>query len=783
MDAARAFRVSDLWEALKARKPLLLGMSLFFAGVVVTHHFMRPSYFASTTLLVSRPQNSPLQAIVGKMTGTAFTPGRMNEYQEKYVLYLGSQDFRIAAARRLMMDPGFDAYRERLKKKNPIQKFIQGVMYSQLKNVSTTEEEIETIAKALRSGRFFKKGFDNIEVSVTSSNPEFSVQLSNFLAESAVEIIAQREIEDLVLARTYVEEQLKLAESRLGTIDTEIVDFRKHNRQFMTDSVPQQLLEKVRDLRNALETAQLKSDMNTKLMAQLTQELEKERDLILSSATTLPGSSDVVNQMHVRLQGLRYKKVLLEAQGEPADSKQMKSIDATIEQVTAQLQEQLKLQPAGSTALTESLMSDKDGLVVKIHNLRRENQYLATQIQTYERALKEAAAPLSSVPDAVQKMAGFTRGMQMEYGLVQEMRRKLIELDIEKISLNNKIRVLEKATLASIPLRWGPLPKFIFAFCVGLFLACLLAYTLEVFNETVRSRTDLHEENLAVAGSIPRIEGAAWESFLPEALRPKRFLDLVALWKSRGSDAPLAMAVNHLRARISRLRNAEGLPAQTLLITSSRQGEGKSFVSANLALSLAKQGRRVLLVDTDFRRPGLARLLNLSSDGGGLAQALSSSDDFFAGAREIFPNLHLILTGGQVEHPTELLAGSSFGAFLEEAKRRYEYVLLDSPPVLPVVDSLLLASSVDGLLVVTSSRKTRLRDLNSMLDRIRSMSTVPTLGVLNGVSDSSDYIYVASARGASAPRTQVAPPASLDVSGALGRFSSQRRKDTPEERT
>lgn len=779
-DRSAGFGFESMVEAVKARRKMILVGTMFIATAMLVQHVMRPSYRAATTLMVSRAQNSPLQALMGKMTGTNFTSGRTNEYQDKYLLFLASQDFRIAAARMLIKDPAFAGDRQKWLKKSAFSQFTQSILYSKIDHVGRSDVELETVARALRMGLFMKKGFDNIEVTVNSSNPEQAVRLVNFLATAAVQIISEREIGDLVEARDYVDQQLKIAETRLGEIDTAIVDFRKKNKYFTTDSVPDQFVDRIRNLRSAIEAATLKRDLNNRLIELLTKELESEKETALSPSGQLARGSDVINQLHVRLQGLRYKRVLLQAQGEPADSAQSKSVDDTIATVTNQLKTAMH-ELGGSEADASSLLSDKDGLVTKIHGLRRENQYVESQLETYRKAVNEALTPLESLPAAVQTMVGYNRGTQMEYGMLQEMKRKVLEIEIEKISLKSKIRILEKATLAGIPLRWGPLPKFVMGLMVGLFLTVLVAYALESVDTTVKSPLDFKELGVPLVGQVPMLWSGFADRWLPLPSRHRPPLDLVAEWR-KGADGPLGLSMNHVAARLEKMPTAEGRRGRVVLVTSARQGEGKSFVSTNLALALAHAGRRVLLVDTDFRRPMLAKMMQLSAKGDGLADELLTGRGFTGATlvRNVLEGLDVMLTGHLRGSSTELLGSAAFAKWVNEAAAQYDAIVLDAAPVLPVVDSLLVAPSADCVLLAVSNRRTTWKDFSGAIDKVRSMANTVVLGVFNRVDDAHEYVYISPSRRLADRKAHAAPTtAKLDVKGELARFRDSEKGNRP----
>ena len=145
---------------------------------------------------------------------------------------------------------------------------------------------------------------------------------------------------------------------------------------------------------------------------------------------------------------------------------------------------------------------------------------------------------------------------------------------------------------------------------------------------------------------------------------------------------------------------------QTIVVTSAGPGDGKSTTVANLAVVMAQQGKRVILVDADLRKPTVHytfevnNLTGLSNVLTGQAQA-----DQVVSATKV-PNLSVMSCGPIPPNPSELLGSRSMGELLEELKRDYDYVLFDTPPLLAVADAQVLANKCDGSMLVVSSGKT-----------------------------------------------------------------------------
>ena len=200
------------------------------------------------------------------------------------------------------------------------------------------------------------------------------------------------------------------------------------------------------------------------------------------------------------------------------------------------------------------------------------------------------------------------------------------------------------------------------------------------------------------------------------AKKPKLDTHLVSL------TAPASFAAEQyqgLRLTVERLSRSREI--KVLAITSPAAGDGKTLTAINLAGALARGGEgRVLLIDADLRRPTVARQLAISDARKGLADALSDPGTALPDVVKPVDGFSLdIITAGTVRTGiSQILRSPRLDSFIQEARARYSYIVLDTPPLLPVFDSALLAKSVDGVLMVVSANQTPRKLLGEALNML-----------------------------------------------------------------
>lgn len=240
----------------------------------------------------------------------------------------------------------------------------------------------------------------------------------------------------------------------------------------------------------------------------------------------------------------------------------------------------------------------------------------------------------------------------------------------------------------------------------GLFLGGLLgfvtAFLLERLDTTARESEDVALAlGATVMGAIPTLG-------LGHRAGPSSLIML-----SSGGSARVAAAreaFRRLRSSVQFLNSSSGV--SSLIVTSSSPAEGKSLTSANLAIALAQNGSRCVLVSADLRRPSLEKLFGMEGNRPGLSEYLAAAAELNAEKVPGIDNLWLIRSGTPPNNPGELLNSDRFEQMVKELEREdVEYVVVDTPPVLSTADAVSAARYVDGVIVVVDTERTETSDL------------------------------------------------------------------------
>ncbi len=184
------------------------------------------------------------------------------------------------------------------------------------------------------------------------------------------------------------------------------------------------------------------------------------------------------------------------------------------------------------------------------------------------------------------------------------------------------------------------------------------------------------------------------------------------------NDSKFAIVEGYKSARTSLVFSLVAEDNPCVAVTSWSKGEGKSTATVNLAISFAKMGKKVLLIDTDLRRPNVHNLLKLKNTTG-LSEVIGQFTSFEdAVNHDVVPCLDVMTSGAIPPNPSELIASASFSSFMNMVKNQYDYVILDTPPVGVVTDTLLLKDHIAGYVMIVREKSTTHGDIEKAVQAI-----------------------------------------------------------------
>jgi tyrosine-protein kinase Etk/Wzc len=337
---------------------------------------------------------------------------------------------------------------------------------------------------------------------------------------------------------------------------------------------------------------------------------------------------------------------------------------------------------------------------------------LDDQIAAWNAQIASLHARVRSMPTVQQEALRLQREVQVNNDAYQNLRNNELQLQLIREGKVGNARLIDQASLPEVPVRpKRPLVLGVAAI-LGLLGGIMLVLARNALFRGIRNPQEIEAHTgVSVYSTIPL--SAMQQQLAADAAQKKPGIHLLAV------QAPDDSAVESLRSLRTALQFAMlEAPNNRVLITGATPGVGKSFVSANFAAILAGGGKRVLLVDADLRKGYLNHYFGIERAGGlseVVAGTLKPSEAIRHG---MLPNLDVLTTGVLPPNPAELTMSSALAVVLDELSSHYDYVIMDSPPVLAAADTLGMAAHAGTVLLVARAGQTQLGDVHESVKRL-----------------------------------------------------------------
>lgn len=316
--------------------------------------------------------------------------------------------------------------------------------------------------------------------------------------------------------------------------------------------------------------------------------------------------------------------------------------------------------------------------------------------------------------DQIARQTELRTQLQQHQSNYESLLRSMEEVRLAEAQTGDYLSIAEHADTPSTPIRPRVVLNILLAAVMGALASLAIAFLFEFFDSSVRTREEVEQlAGLPTLAAITRIR------------RPGLGSKLIT---ARSAGSPVAEAFRMLRTNIEFAEVDRAI--RTMLVTSGASSEGKSTTTANLAVTMAQTGRRVVLVDMDLREPILHQIFKVQN-GRGITTALLHPDESIGDY--LLPtgveNLSLIPSGPLPSNPAELLGSRRMAELIANLKEHADLIIFDSSPILLLADATLLARHCDAALLVARAGKTRVESLARARDQL-AQSGVRLLGVV-----------------------------------------------------
>jgi capsular exopolysaccharide synthesis family protein len=528
-------------------------------------------------------------------------------------------------------------------------------------------------------------GTSIINIKVTSRDPEEAARVANTVAKAYRTFNILERNRQTMEMRAFIEDQLHTTLGQLERAEDALRAFKEDYEIISLDARASQILEELNAAESEYERVKREiEELSFELQSVQGEEVTPKS---LAQAAFLTDPNSPLRRLSPTLSDLSLKRTTLLVDF-TEDHPQVKEIDSQIEGLLNELKNEL-------TSYLETLRPREEELLARVNRLRQRSQ---------------------SIPQNSLRLARLEREVNLYETLCAELKRKHQEVLIQESGRIEEVTIVRPAMVPSRPINTGSSSATVATgIIIGIVLGVVLAFVMETLDTSIGTIEDVESLlQIPVLGLIPSAE-------IESKGKRKGETDKWSSKESRGLVThfePKSIVAESYRSLRTNLQFMDvDKQGKSFLITSSSLQEGKTFNVVNLALSMAQAGDRVLLVEGDLRRPKISAMFGLDRVPGITDYVLGNYEwqeiintitDVMLGEFEIedilrtpgLDNLSILTAGTRPPNPSEILSSSRFNEFLQEAKTKYDVVLLDAPPVLPVADATEIARRTDGVILV-----------------------------------------------------------------------------------
>ena len=581
---------------------------------------------------------------------------------------------------------------------------------------------------------------DMIRIVSTSTIPEEAALIANLFAEAYIERTQEKSRSEITATRSFLEEQEVKLKDELTSLEAQLESYMSVHGAAALDEEASQIVLQVAQLESMRDEVNIDLEMKQATVRSLDASLSAiEPNLIRRVASGVEEElesvqSDIVD-WEVKLETIYLNYPHLRA--EPSLNEEVMTYNRQISEMrdrAERLAEQYVGEVLAVGGIDPRLEGEGLSYVGEMQKQLGEERIAISGLQAREQALqqrlREYQAKLRNIPGQSIQLAQIQRARQSKEQLYLLVAQRLQEARINEESELGYAQIVRPAFVPTFPSRPRVIRELFLAVVFGLVLGLGLAVIRKMLDTRLYQPADLVKRDRRVIGVVPNMTGLIKKSYHGEA-------STVISGRSISTTLNMLLTPFSLEAEAWRqLRTSiqftlPNHPVRTLLVTSPEANTGKSTVAANLAVAMAHDGKRTLLVDTDLRRPRMHKLFGYPSEPG-LIQLLYSPFPFNPGffATDI-ENLFLIPTGGTESRPSEILGSEKMQTLIERFRESFDFIIFDAPPALPFTDALLVSSLCEGTVVVANAGKTDVRAFDNTVNLIQGVGGIFLGAVMN----------------------------------------------------
>ena len=578
---------------------------------------------------------------------------------------------------------------------------------------------------------------DILEISYQSRDPKEAAvavnQLMNLYLENSV--IGNRT--EAAAARQFILKQLPKTELIVRQAEGLLRRFEEQNNVVNLEEEAKSAVEVIANLENQLSEAQVKlADANTQSEALRNKLLgmNSQEAIAASSVSQSPGVQRALEELQqIESQLAAGRALYQETHPTIVNLKSKKaSLEALLKGRVEQVVGVQKQEPNGNLQVGEL----KQQITADLVRLETQRLGLASQVSALSNVLAAYKQRTTALPRLKQRKRELERGVKAAQATYETLLRRLEETRVEENRAVGNARLVEEAEVPERPVASNKVSNMTLGNLLGILLAIGTALVLDALDRSIKTVKEAREVfGYTLLGLIPFFGKS--EKFTDRDGDPQQSALKIVVQDTPRS--PISEAYRMLKANLGFISSDKQL--KVLVVTSSVPQEGKSTVSANLAVTMAQSGRRILLVDADMRQPFQHQIWNLFNEVG-LSNVIVGQIELRTAIKKVMVNLDVLSAGVRPPNPMTLLESQRMASLIENFSNTYDFVIIDTPSLSVAADAAILGKMADGILLVVRPGVVDSASASSAKEFLEQSGQNVLGQVINGVtSNNKPYSY------------------------------------------
>ncbi len=567
------------------------------------------------------------------------------------------------------------------------------------------------------------RGTDVLQLSYKSTDPKEAANVVNSLMGDYRENNVETNTAEVRAAREFLEKELPQVEARVIQAEAALRQFKELNNVVALEEEAKFGVESLKDLSENITQAQanLVGAITRSEALQNQLELQPQQAVALSSLSQSPAVQQVLKEFQKTQDELAVALTKL-TEEHPTVINLSKKLQALRNQLEGRVGQ---IVGNGVSVREPDLQIGelKQSLIAELVKSEVERLAATNRVGLLRKVFVSNQARLSILPKLEQQQRQLQRKLQVAQSTYEQLLKQLQEAQVvEKQNVGNA-KVIASALVPNKPIS----PKIPLNLALGGFLGILLgvgtALILEAMDKSLKTLDEAKKLlGYPLLGTIPRVD---------EKDRERQKLPVL-----NNPYSPASTAFEILQTNLGFTMSDKVL--KVILVSSSITGEGKSFVSSNLAVAIAQIGKRVLLIDADMRRPTQQNIWNLPNMIG-LSNVLVGQADLNGSTAEALATLDVLTSGKIPPNPLTLLESQRMANLVKDASNDYDFVIIDAPPLTAVADALNIGKLADGMLLVVRPGIANTGSVNAAKSLLEQSGQRVLGMVVNGVTADHGY--------------------------------------------